>query len=192
MKTNKSLPLVLFVFATATACRRDMQDQPKYKPLQVSAFFADGRSARPTPAGTIARDELDNNDLFHTGLTNGTWTDTIPARIDISFLHRGQERFNIFCSPCHGRIGDGNGMVARRSFWRPADLITNRVRQEPPGYIFDVVSNGFGAMPDYSDQIPPRDRWAIVAYLRALQLSRGASLADVPPEAQSRIGGSQP
>ena len=170
-----------------TACRQDMQDQPKYKPLQESRFYADGRSARPIPAGTIARDELNDDDLFHTGKANGTWTDTIPLTVNMQLLRRGRQRFDIYCSPCHGRIGDGNGMIALRGVRRPADLTSARIREEPPGYIFDVITNGFGGMGDYGDQVPPHDRWAIVAYMRALELSHNATLADVPPQEQSQL-----
>ena len=188
MKSRTNEALVLALLATAlVGCRQDMQDEPKYKPLAGSRIFPDGRSARPIPAGTIALDELDDTDAFHTGKTGGNWVTTIPEPITLALLQRGQERFDIFCSPCHARLGDGNGMVERRGFLRPADLHTDRVRQEPPGYIFDVITNGFGAMPDHGDQIPVEDRWAIVAYIRALELSRNASLADAPPEAQSQI-----
>jgi mono/diheme cytochrome c family protein len=170
-----------------------MQDQPKYKPLGANAFFADGRDARPIPAGTIARDELNDTDSFHTGETNGAFLDTIPLKTDSNLLHRGQERFNIYCSPCHGRTGDGNGMVAQRGVKIPADLHTDRLREVPPGYIYQVIKNGYGAMGDYGDQIPVRDRWAIVAYVRALQLSRDASLKDVPANDRGRlVSGGQP
>ena len=175
--------------ALGTACRQDMHNQPKYKPLAASSFFADGRASRPTPAGTIAIDELDQTDTFHTGSVNGAFAETIPAAITSELLHRGEQRFNIFCSPCHGRLGNGDGMVARRGFRAPPDLNSERVRQEPPGYIFQVVSNGYGAMPDYRDQVPTADRWAIVAYLRALQLSRSATLSDVPASQRGQLEG---
>lgn len=165
----------------ATGCRRDMQDQPKYKPLRESRFFADGRASRPTPSNTIARDELDADDPFHSGSANGTFLATIPVPVSVSFLHRGEDRYNIYCSPCHSRTGDGDGMVHRRGFWVPPSLHTPRLRAVPPGYLFQVVNNGFGAMPAYKEQIVEvRDRWAIVAYIRALQLSRNATVQDVP------------
>lgn len=169
------------------ACRRDMQQQPKYLPLQPSRFFSDGRSARPVPAGVVATDELDARDSFHTGMANGTWLATIPVPVDAALLHRGRDRFDIFCSPCHSRLGDGHGMVAQRGVKQPANFHTDRIRREPPGYIFDVITNGFGGMGDYADQVPVRDRWAIVAYIRALQLSRSATVADVPPEVRARL-----
>jgi mono/diheme cytochrome c family protein len=175
----------------AAACRQDLQNEPKYLPLQGSTFFADGRSARPTPAGTIATDELDLNDAAHTGLVNGNWAEVIPVPLDRALLARGRERYDIFCSPCHGRLGDGQGMVAQRGVKQPANFHTDRIRREPPGYIFDVITNGFGGMGDYRDQVPARDRWAIVAYIRALQLSRTATLADVPPENRGPLGVAQ-
>lgn len=177
------LPLLLLL----AACRQDMQDQPKYKPLGTSRFFADGREARPIPAGTIARDELNNTDSFHTGGANGEFLDTIPLKVDSKLLHRGQERFDIYCSPCHGRTGDGNGMIAQRGVKIPADLHTDRLRSVPPGYIYQVIKNGYGAMGDYGDQIPVNDRWAIVAYVRALQLSRDAPLNDVPANQRGEL-----
>lgn len=182
MRTLSVIAILPLLFLMA-ACRQDMQDQPKYKPLGANRFFADGRDARPTPAGTIARDELNNTDAFHTGSANGEFLDTIPLKVDLQLLRRGQERFDIYCSPCHGRTGDGNGMVAQRGFKIPADLHTDRLRSVPPGYIYQVIKNGYGAMGDYGDQIPVNDRWAIVAYVKALQLSRDAPLNDVP-EAQ--------
>jgi hypothetical protein len=189
LKTPRTLSaLVIAVAAFTTACRRDMQDQPKYKPLQKSEFFTDGRSARPIPAGTIAWDELNDNDPEHTGESNGVFLDTIPLPVNETLLRRGQDRFDIFCSPCHGRMGDGNGIVAQRGFRIPANLHTDRLRQVPPGYIFEVISNGYGAMPEHRDQIPVADRWAIVAYVRALQLARDAKVSDVPGEAMNQLG----
>ncbi len=172
-------------------CRQDMHDQPKYKPLGESSFFADGRASRPIPVNTVARDQLNEDDVVHTGMVNGDFAATIPRHVDLTLLRRGEERFNIFCSPCHGRLGNGNGMVAQRGFRLPQDLTSDRVRREPPGYIFQVISNGYGGMPDHGDQIPVDDRWAIVAYLRALQLSRGASLADVPAGQRSELESQQ-
>lgn len=164
------------------ACRQDMHDQPKYKPLAVSAFFADGRSARPIPEGTIARGELNDTDSAHTGTAGNGFVDVVAVPVTESLLRRGQERYDIFCSPCHDRMGTGNGMIAQRGFKIPADLNSDRVRNSPPGYLFQVISNGYQAMPDYKDQIPVPDRWAIVAYVRALELSRHSTLQDVPPQ----------
>ena len=170
-----------------TACRRDMQDQPKYKPLGKSDFFPDHRASRPVPANTVAVDELNTTDTAYTGLLNTGFAPTLPMPVSMDLLLRGQQRFDIFCTPCHGYLGNGDGMVARRGFKQPVDLNSDRVRREPPGYIFQVITNGFGAMPDYKDQIPPGDRWAIVAYVRALELSQNATVTEVPPEQRSQI-----
>lgn len=188
---TKAIACALLVSSLSFAggCRRDMQDQPRYKPLAKSGFFADERSARPIPRGVIARDQLNDTDLVHTGLVNGQFTTQFPMSITKPILLRGQERYNIFCTPCHGFLGDGNGMVARRGFMQPSNLHSDRLRKAPPGYLFQVVSNGYGAMPAYRDQISPQDRWNILAYLRALELSRNATLADVPPEARPALGG---
>lgn len=186
------VPATLSVSALfVCACRRDMQDQPKYKPLAASRFFPDGRSARPIPVGTVARDELNNDDPVHTGALNGAFLDQIPTTVTRATLLRGEERYNIFCSPCHGLLGDGNGMVARRGSKWPANLHTDRLRNAPPGYLFQVISNGYGAMPDYADQIPVNDRWDIIAYVRALQLSRNAALNDLPANERARLENQQ-
>jgi cytochrome c5 len=182
------LAAVAAVVVSAAACRRDMQDQPKYTPLEASNFFVDGRSARPIPHGTVARGHLNDTDSFHTGAENGAFLNAIPMAITKSMLARGQQRYQIFCSPCHGMLGDGDGMVARRGFKIPANFHTDRLRQAPPGYLFQVISNGYGAMPDYGDQIHVDDRWAIVAYVRALQLSRDATITDVPPQERPKLG----
>lgn len=170
-----------------TGCRRDMQDQPKVRPLRASSFFADGRSARPIPPGTIARDELNDTDSFHTGADENGFLNHIPVTVDKAMLRRGEQRYNIYCTPCHGMLGDGNGMVTRRGFKWPADLHSDRLRNAPPGYLIQVISNGYGAMPDYGDQIPVRDRWDIVAYIRALQLSRHASINDVAASERAQL-----
>jgi len=158
-----------------------MQDQPKYRPLAYSAFFPDNRSARPVPAGAIAVDDPVRQTPELTGLSGGEFLATIPVAVDAQMLHRGQERFNIYCSPCHGRLGDGNGMVAQRGFLAPMNLLSERVVNAPPGYLFRVITNGYGAMGRYDDQVEVADRWAIVAYIRALELSQGARIDDVPP-----------
>lgn len=181
--------VVVFVLSVlCTACRQDMQDQPKYKPLAQNRFFLDGRNSRPIPANTVALDELNDTDSYHTGTSHGTFLDTIPAKIDSALLNRGRDRYDIFCSPCHGRLGDGNGMVAQRGVRAPANFHTDRLRSVPPGYIFQVITNGYGGMGDYGDQVPADDRWAIVAYIRALQYSRNASVNDVPTAARGQLG----
>jgi hypothetical protein len=187
LKTLSSVAAVLAMLLLAS-CRQDMQDQPKYKPLGQNRFFADGRNSRPIPPGTIARDELNDDDVLHTGNANGAFAESIPIPISSMFLHRGQDRYNIYCAPCHGPLGDGDGMIHRRGFWIPANLHTDRLRSVPPGYLYQVITNGYGAMPDYRDQVPARDRWAIVAYLRALQLSRHANISDLSPELRQKLG----
>ena len=182
-----TLALILFIGAS-TACRRDMQDQPKYIPLRPSEFFADGRSARPLPEGTIARGELRADKVFFTGKKGDEYVDRIPFPVTRAVLDRGQERFNIYCSPCHGRLGNGLGMIVRRGFKRPPSYHIDRLRQIQIGYFYDIISNGFGAMADYSAQVAPRDRWAIAAYIRVLQYSQMASVNDVPTEHRPELG----
>lgn len=187
MRRARLLIALALLQLAVTGCRRDMQDQPRYKPLRPSRFFADERSARPVPAGTIARDELNDTDVLHTGLSNGVFTIQFPVPITKALLVRGQQRYNIYCTPCHGFLGDGNGMIAKRGFKWPANLHSDRLRNAPPGYLFQVVSNGYGAMPAYRHQIEPNDRWAILAYVRALQLSRNATVADVPAAGRAEL-----
>ncbi|HTS65021.1 MAG TPA: cytochrome c [Candidatus Acidoferrales bacterium] len=178
---SRRLALLPLAFCLA-GCRGDMLKQPRFRPLDRSEFFADGRSARPIPAGTVEFNEPDSSDTLATGKANGTFAASIPVVVDEARLQRGRERFNIYCSPCHGMTGDGHGMIAERGFLQPADLHSQRVRSAPPGYIYAVIANGYGSMPDYRDQLSVEDRWAVVAYIRALELSRGATIAEVPPE----------
>ncbi|MFN8005614.1 MAG: cytochrome c [Terriglobia bacterium] len=160
-------------------CRQDMHDQPKYKPLAPSSFFSDGRSARPLVPGTVARGFLHDQPDLYQGKVDGKLVDKIPYPVTIEFLKRGQERYNIFCSPCHDRVGNGQGMVVRRGFRAPPSYHMDRLRQAPVGYFFDVITNGFGAMQDYAVQVPVPDRWAIAAYIRALQFSQHAALNEL-------------
>ena len=178
--------------AAAIACRQDMHDQPKYIPLRPSAFFSDGRSARPIPEGTVARGQLRSDKVFYTGKAGDQFTDGIPFPVTRQVLERGQERFNIYCSPCHGRLGNGLGMIVLRGFKRPPSYHTDKLRQTPVGYFYDVITNGFGAMQDYSAQVTPRDRWAIAAYIRVLQYSQQASIGDVPPDGRGELQGALP
>lgn len=182
-------------------CRSDMQDQPKYKPLRESDFFDDRLSARQPPEGTVARGLLRDDSLLYTGRLTGSappanqtgsatgqgFADAFPFPITTEILDRGEERFNIYCSVCHDRTGGGEGMVVRRGYRRPPRLSDPRLVAAPAGYFFDVITNGFGLMPDYATQISVRDRWAVVAYVRALQLSQNASLSDVPEGERSRL-----
>jgi len=171
----------------AAGCRQDMHDQPKYKPFAKSDFFADRRSARPLVDGTIARGHLRDDAVLYTGKAAGKPVDAFPVAVTAAVMARGQERFDIFCSPCHGRTGAGDGMIVRRGYRKPPTFHQDRLRQAAPGYTFDVITNGFGAMPDYAQQIPVGDRWAIVAYIKALQRSQNAAVGSVPAEARTAL-----
>src|SRR5574339_512285 len=153
----------------SAGCRQDMHNQPKYRPLRESAFFADASSARLQIDGT-----------FFTGKNGAMFVTELPFPVTPAVIDRGQERFNIYCTPCHGLTGSGDGMVVQRGYPVPPSFHIDRLRNIEAGYFFDVMSNGFGRMPDYRAQITPRDRWNIVAYIRALQLSQHAAQADVP------------
>ena len=180
---RRSLLVVVVACAAvaASACRRDMQDQPKLKPLKHSSFFDDGRAARPIPPHTIARGQLVDDELYLTGKHAGQFVDLFPAPITREMIDRGQQRYGIYCTPCHDRTGSGRGMIVQRGFPRAASFHEKRLREAPQGYIFNTITNGFGVMPSYATQIPVADRWAIVAYVRVLQLSQNATLADVEP-----------
>ena len=179
----------LAVVLAGAGCRQDMHDQPKFVPLRASEFFADQRSERPIVEGTVARGRLQEDELLATGKVNGQLSDTFPFPITAGVLSRGRERFDVFCAPCHDRTGSGDGMIVRRGFKRPPSYHIDRLRDMPAGYFFDVITNGFGAMSDYRSQIPERDRWAIVAYVRALQLSQHATIEDVPPSERPKLEG---
>jgi mono/diheme cytochrome c family protein len=172
-------PLVLLV--VMAGCRLDMHVQPRYNPLAKSDFFPDQRAARPPVEGTVARGDERADSYFYTGKIGNNDGDYLPFPVTQQVLQRGRERFNIYCSPCHSRVGDGSGIVPSRGFARkPPSYHIERLRKAPIGYFFDVATNGFGIMLDYSAQISPRDRWCIAAYIRALQLSQNATMADVP------------
>ena len=169
------------------ACRQDMHDQPKYTPYKRSAFFADQRSARPVLEGTIAQGQLFDDEVLYTGKAGGQPATVFPFQIDAALMRRGRERYDIYCSPCHGLTGEGDGMIVQRGYRRPPSFNVDRLRQAPVGHVYDVITSGFGAMPDYAAQVPVRDRWAIAAYMRALQLSQNATAADLSPEARERL-----
>jgi len=184
----------LFLLCVLSAgCRQDMHDSPHLEPLEQTSFFRDGRASRDPVEGTVARGQLNNDIHFYEGrrvikepeLAGQTAetevVDSFPYEVTRSMLLRGRERYDIFCSPCHSRTGNGDGMVVRRGFTRPPSLHTDKLRQAPVGHLYDVVRRGLGAMPSYAAQIPVADRWAIVAYVRALQFSQNARLEDVPP-----------
>jgi mono/diheme cytochrome c family protein len=181
---------VLLSAAALAGCRQDMHDGPRFEPFEANEFFADKRAMRPYVDGTVARGMLRDNDLFYTAMgPDGELATGLPPEItvDRALLERGQQRFDIYCAPCHSPLGDGDGMVVRRGFKRPTSFHDPRLREEREGYFFDVITNGFGQMPSYAAQIAPRDRWAIVAYIRALQLSQGATLDDVPADVRGAL-----
>jgi len=163
-------------------CRDDMHNQPRYKPLASSDFFSDHRSARPAIEDTVARGHLRLDEARYTGKIDGNDIDQFPFPITKADIERGQTRFNIYCTPCHGRLGDGNGMVVLRGFRQAASYYSDKLMKAPVGHFFDVITNGFGAMPSYASRITPDDRWRITAYIRALQLSESATINDVPAD----------
>lgn len=173
----------------AGACRYDMQDQPKYKPYRQSPFFDDGRAVRPLVEGTVARGTLDDTGPFHTGKANGHYVRESPVAVTPAVLARGRERYDVFCSPCHDRTGAGAGMIVERGFRRPPSFHIDRLRDAPDGYLVEVIAKGFGVMPSYGIQVPADDRWAIVQYVRALQLSQNARVTDLPADDRARLGG---
>ena len=180
-------PLAVVTVLLLAGCRQDMHNQPHFKPLAESDFYADLRSARPPVDGTVARGHLEADSYFYTGMLPGTNTpgDYMPFPVTQQVLTRGRERYDIYCAPCHSRLGDGNGIVPSRGFARkPPSYHIERLRKAPVGYFFDVITHGFGLMQDYASQVPPEDRWAIVAYIRALQLSQNAPAAEIPPGQQ--------
>ncbi|MCC7237017.1 MAG: cytochrome c [Bryobacterales bacterium] len=190
MHKTITFALILGAAALATGCRQDMHDQPRYRPLAASTFFPDGRSARPAVEGTVARGYLKNNIPLYYGKVarnSPEFVTELPVKLDKALLERGQQRFNIYCSPCHGQTGDGEGMVVQRGLKHPPTYHSDKMHKQPAGYFFDVITNGFGVMPSYAARIPVDDRWAIVAYVKALQLSRAATLEDVPPAERARL-----
>jgi mono/diheme cytochrome c family protein len=164
-----------------SGCRQDMHNQPKFIPLRQNDFYADQRASRDPVPGTVARGQLKDDSYFQTGKHGVILGNELPATITFNkeLLLRGQERYKIYCTPCHSELGDGNGMIVQRGYKKPPSFHDERLRNAPLGHFFDVASNGFGAMPDYSAQVKPADRWAIAAYIRALQRSQHATEADL-------------
>jgi mono/diheme cytochrome c family protein len=180
--------------AVLGGCRQDMQNQPKFIPLRSSEFYSDRRSARYPVPGTVPQledkvanvEQLDPNSYYLTGKHGNVYGNELPIAADAplaKILARGQERYNIYCTPCHSLVGDGNGMIVQRGYKRPPSLHVQRLRNAPLGYFYDVISNGFGGMPDYASQVKPADRWAITAYIRALQRSQHPEEGDVAASA---------
>ena len=174
------LALMAACLTLSAACRQDMHDTPRYEVFEASTAFPDGRSSRLPPPGTVARGFLREDEALYTGKVDGVLVDTVPFAVSHADLQRGRERFDIYCTPCHGRLGDGNGMVVQRGLRQAASYHQDRLRQERIGYFYDVITNGFGAMQGYAEQIPVRDRWLIASYVRVLQFSQNASVDDVP------------
>jgi len=175
------------VALAVAGCRQDMHDAPRYEPLEANTFFANGSASRMLVANTVPRGLLREDTHLNEGKVDGQLATTFPMPVTAEVMARGQERFNVFCSPCHGRTGSGNGMVVQRGFRAPPSYHEDRLRNAPVGYFFDVMTNGFGAMQDYASQVPVADRWAIAAYIRALQLSQRATVADVPANRRAEL-----
>lgn len=189
-----SLPFVglLFALGLLAGCRLDMRDQPRYEPLEASPFFADGASARPRVADTVARNEVNLDDQLHTGRVNGQVADSFPFTVTVAVLERGQERYNIFCAPCHGLVGDGHGIVTDYGMPVPTSFHDPALRDETTGYYFTVITNGTRVMPSYASRIRPEDRWAIIAYVRALQLSQNAAADQLSADDLPQLDQTQP
>jgi mono/diheme cytochrome c family protein len=178
---------IVFAAAALSGCRQDMHNQPKSIPLRESMFFKNGSSARPLIDDTVARGTLQDDAAFFTGKADGTEVNALPFPLTAEVLDRGEQRYDIYCAPCHDVTGDGHGMIVRRGYKQPPSYHIDRLRQIPIGHFYDVMTNGFGAMPDYRAQIAPRDRWAIAAYIRALQLSQHASPSDLSPDDRQKL-----
>jgi mono/diheme cytochrome c family protein len=206
------LHIVMLSAVFLAGCQQEMAEQPAYRPLEASAFFPDERSARPLPPGTVPRGPLQVNQALHTGRAESTpgaaddpadmvkeYVKVVPFPLTTEVLHRGQERYEIFCAVCHGLDGKGDGKIVERGYTRPPNYVTDLsrgfehrgvripLREVPIGYIFEVITKGYGAMPDYESQVPPSDRWAIAAYVRALQISQHLSLSDLPNDVGAEI-----
>jgi hypothetical protein len=181
---NAAAVCVLAVCGVMAGCRQDMHDQPKFIPQRGSDFYPDGRSVRPQVENTVARGQLHEDSYYYTGMQNGKEGNAMPFPVTMEVLERGQERYNIYCTPCHSRVGNGEGMIVQRGYRPAGNFHTPRLMAAPIGHFFNVMTNGFGAMPDYAAQLTPEDRWAVVAYIKALQLSQNARTADAAPGAQ--------
>jgi len=179
--------LAVLALVLSAACRQDMHNGPKIKAYAATDAFPDGRGMRPLPEGTVARGHLEDDELLYTGKVAGQLVDQFPFQVTREVLDRGRDRFNIYCSPCHGRTAMGNGMIVQRGLRPPPSFHDEKLRTQPVGYYFDVMTNGFGAMQDYRMQLEPKDRWAVAAYIRALQYSQRASVADVPSDKRSEL-----
>jgi len=173
----------------ASGCAQDMANEGRYKPLEASEFFEDGMVSRQPVEGTVARGQLFADDHLYRGIVDGAPAETFPFEVTAAVLERGRERYQIFCTPCHDQLGTGNGIVVQRGFRRPSSFHVDGLRTAPPGHFYDVMTNGFGSMPSYAAQIRAEDRWAIVAYIRALQLSQNANEAELGTQDLEQLGG---
>jgi hypothetical protein len=181
--------LLLLLAAALAGCRHDMQNQNKMRPYRESTFYPDGASARPLPAHTVARGDLRADESYYSGIRGGKPVADMPFPVTRDVLLRGEQRYDIFCSPCHGRVGDGLGMIVTRGYKQPPSFHSEQLRNAQVGWFFSVMTQGFGVMPSYAAQVPVADRWAIAAYIRALQYSQSAHLSELPPAAQQAIAG---
>jgi cytochrome c553 len=181
------LAVVVSLAGLVCGCRHEMYDQPRSDPLEKSDFFADGAASRPLVAGTVARGHLDEDEAFYLGMIGTNLVTEFPMPVTREVLNRGRERFEIYCSVCHGRTGDGNGMIPQRGFPAPPSYHIDRLREAPVGHFYDVITRGYGVMYSYASRVEPADRWAIAAYIRTLQLSHNAKLEDVPPEERAKL-----
>jgi mono/diheme cytochrome c family protein len=183
---------LLVLLAALAGCRHDMQNQNKMRPYRESTFYPDGSSARPLPAHTVARGELRADEAYYTGIRGGKPVADLPFPVSREVLLRGEQRYDIFCSPCHGSVGDGLGMIVTRGYKQPPSFHSEQLRNAQVGWFFSVMTQGFGVMPSYAAQVPVADRWAIAAYIRALQYSQNARLSELPPAARQAIAGELP
>jgi hypothetical protein len=192
LRFARFLALATAFTVVGSGCRRDMFNQPYSKPLAKSDFFPDNQMAsRPVPLHTVARGHLDEDRVFYTGKIGTNLVETFPFPITRAVLEKGRERFEIYCAPCHGRTGQGNGMIVQRGFPAPPSYHLDRLREAPVGHFYDVMTQGYGIMYSYAERVNPADRWAIAAYIRVLQRSREGALADVPPEARAQLEASR-
>jgi mono/diheme cytochrome c family protein len=168
-------------------CRQQMAETGREKPLDASTVFDDQRVARPLVPGTVARGQLKADAVFYTGKGRDGLVDQLPVPLTKDLLARGRDRFEIFCAPCHGRVGTGDGAVAKRGMRPPPSYHIQRLKEAPVGHFFDVITNGFGIMPEYAGQVPPADRWAIAAYIRVLQVSQGIPAAELTPDERAKL-----
>lgn len=179
--------MICLLLLSIAACSGNMADQSRYKPLEASDYFPDGQSSRPLVDGTVPRGAIVDNPVLITGMENGGLTSNFPLTLDSTLIERGQERYDIYCSVCHGLLGYGEGMIVQRGFPQPPSFHDQRLREAPNGHFFDVITDGFGVMYSYASRVPVMDRWAIIAYIRALQLSQNASPDSLDQEDQEAL-----